>query len=167
MDDALNQALAELKDIHLPNPISFWPIAPGWYVLLALVLVLLSLVLRQVLRFRQRQQPKQQALKMLGSYQAEYEKSHNHQMIGAHISELLKRVALVYFPRSQVAGLEGDRWLEFLDSTSKEKRFKTLRFELLELPFSPSGQTDKQVNMSALFEATRLWIKERRKPCSN
>jgi flagellar biosynthesis/type III secretory pathway M-ring protein FliF/YscJ len=51
-----------LHDIHLPEPISFfWPLAPGWWLLLAFVLVLI-LVSIWILRFRKRNAAKRFAL---------------------------------------------------------------------------------------------------------
>jgi len=43
MDPALQeQLLQQLNDIAAPNAISWWPLAPGWWLLI--ILVLLSLV---------------------------------------------------------------------------------------------------------------------------
>ncbi|MDD9890866.1 MAG: DUF4381 domain-containing protein, partial [Gammaproteobacteria bacterium] len=33
------ELLAQLADIHLPGEISYWPPAPGWWVLAALLLL--------------------------------------------------------------------------------------------------------------------------------
>ena len=32
--------LSALKDIHLPEGVSLWPLAPGWYVIIILLLEL-------------------------------------------------------------------------------------------------------------------------------
>lgn len=36
--------LAQLRDIHLPEPIGWWPLAIGWYILIALALFLASII---------------------------------------------------------------------------------------------------------------------------
>ena len=33
--EALNPQALTLRDIHLPEPISWWPIAPGWWIIIA------------------------------------------------------------------------------------------------------------------------------------
>ncbi|MBT3527943.1 MAG: DUF4381 domain-containing protein, partial [Porticoccaceae bacterium] len=42
--------LAELRGIHLPDPISWWPLAPGWWVLIVIFIAGLSWALRQLLK---------------------------------------------------------------------------------------------------------------------
>ena len=43
-----------LRGLHFPEPISWWPLAPGWWLLLAIFLVVLGLLLRSWLRRRAR-----------------------------------------------------------------------------------------------------------------
>ena len=58
----MNDPLQQLHDIQLPEPISTWPIAPGWIILLLLVLILLSAGIIY-LRRRQRQNQWRQAVR--------------------------------------------------------------------------------------------------------
>lgn len=160
--------LAQLKDIHLPEPIHWWPLAPGWYVVLA-VIVLFSLVVIGYISKRKRYAlPKKQALALLNTYKKEYEISSNAPLISSQIAELLKRVALVYFPRVQVAGMTGAEWLAFLNNTAKGVDFKSVQELLLELPFKKSELVAQNpIELTELFRNAELWIKQRGVPCSN
>lgn len=155
--------LAQLKDLHLPEAISWWPLAPGWYVVLLLsVLVLLGL--NYSLKKREnRFKAKNQALALLDSYQKEFELNCNAQTCSAQISELLRRVALVYFPRAMVASLHGQAWINFLNQTSKGIDFNPVQSLLLESPF----KTPREEDLIPLINRTRAWIKQRGLACSN
>ncbi|MFI4919262.1 MAG: DUF4381 domain-containing protein [Legionellales bacterium] len=160
---ANNNALAQLKDIHLPGPVSWWPLAPGWYVLLILALLLCLGLAGFFYKKGRHARPKKQALALLARYQQDYEREHNTQLTSARISQLLRRVALVYFPREQVAGLHGDAWVNFLNQTSNGLDFKPVQAMLLEAPF----QAVTTVSLKPLLTRAALWIKQRKVPCSN
>ena len=51
----INPQSLELRDIHLPEPISWWPIAPGWWLLLALILALIAFAFFARKRYLKRQ----------------------------------------------------------------------------------------------------------------
>jgi type II secretory pathway pseudopilin PulG len=112
---ANSNQLAQLKDIHLPEPIGWWPLALGWYILIGLLLIALLGSLVWIYRYYQQGRAKRQALRMLKDYVQRYQQDNNHQLMSARLSELLRRVALAYFPRSQVASLEGEAWIAFLN----------------------------------------------------
>ncbi len=155
--------LAQLKDIHLPTPIGWWPLAPGWYLLLALVLFLTIILAYAVYKRHRHALPKKQALLLLNNYQKQYEQEQNGTQTSAYISELLRRVALVYYPREHVASLHGEEWLKFLNKTGKGIDFNLVKDLLLDAPF----QTGKTMDLKPLFSTAQLWIKQRRVPCSN
>ena len=50
-----------LRDIHLPDPVSWWPPAPGWWLLFGLSLVLGGLLVWHRLRRRRREAAARQA----------------------------------------------------------------------------------------------------------
>ena len=93
--------LQNLHDIVVPQPVSFWPPAPAWYVVLGLVLMgILWLVGRSILRYR-RNAYRRAALAELQTLPADGPSA------APRIAALLKRTALAAFPREQVAGLTG------------------------------------------------------------
>jgi hypothetical protein len=155
--------LTQLKDIHLPQSITWWPLAPGWYVVL---LIIMFSIIGVVYFFHRRQLnalAKNQALELLKTYKEQYEKDRNAQQASARISELLRRVALVYYPRAEVASIHGNAWLEFLNQTSKGIDFNPVKSMLLDSPF----KTEETVNLNPLINRAQVWIKQRSVPCSN
>lgn len=155
--------LASLKDIHLPKAISWWPLAPGWYALILLVLFAVSMLIYFLYQRHQNALAKNKALQRLQQYKKAYEQEHNNPLASAQISELLKQVALVYYPRDEVAGLHGDEWILFLNQKSKGLNFTSLKAMLLESPF----KSEEHIDLAPLFRTSRLWIKQRGKPCLN
>ncbi len=155
--------LSELHDIHLPQPLSWWPPAIGWCLLsfLALLLVLFS-VYRAYKRYRANQ-AKREALYLWEKYYHSYQETLNTQQASANLSSLLRRVALAYYPRVEVAGLKGQAWTDFLTQCSKQINFQELQAFLLETPY----QSQSQLNAERLFQYTKQWIKERRVVCLN
>ncbi|MBA2710697.1 MAG: DUF4381 domain-containing protein [Tatlockia sp.] len=155
--------LAKLHDIHLPEAIGWWPLAEGWYLLFLLVLIIICLASYYANRFHKNGKAKREALRLLKIYEQEYHSGADSQTISMKISELLRRVALVYFPRKEVAGLQGQAWLNFLSQTSKKIDFNSIEEYLLALPYQPS----KNIDLKPLFCRARGWIKQRGKPCLN
>ncbi|MCW8409199.1 DUF4381 domain-containing protein [Legionella sp. PATHC035] len=155
--------LAQLKDIHLPTPIGWWPLAPGWYILMGLILFIAILLAYGAYKRHRHALAKKHALLLLNDYLKNYEKEQNSSLASARISELLRRVALVYYPRERVASLHGEEWLEFLNETSKGLDFNLVKDMLLAAPF----KTGETMDLKPLFTTAQLWIKQRRVPCSN
>ncbi len=112
--------LAALRDIHLPEPISWWPPAPGWW-LLSVGLILLVLLAWFSYRYYQRGAIKRAALNELNQIASHY-REQPHQLL-QQLSQLLRRVALVTQPRSSVAGLSEEAWLAFLDRFTDQQQF--------------------------------------------
>ena len=157
------QELATLRDIHLPEPISWWPIAPGWYLLILVLIAVIAILVYFVRCSYRNGQAKRKALELLHRYEQDYQREANSQLTSLRVSELLRRVALVYFPREEVAGLRGEAWLAFLTRTSKKIDFKALDDYLLVLPYQPA----EAIDLKPLFSKVKQWIKQRGKPCSN
>lgn len=158
-----SQQLSKLHDIQLPAPISWWPMAPGWYLLILLGLLLIAFLFYRTRRHYLHGLAKRQALQLIENLEQENQRERNSQLSSMKVSELLRRVALVYFPREEVASLQGEAWLAFLSKNSKGIDFSELRPYLLELPYQPA----KDIDLQPLFRGAKAWIKQRGAPCSN
>ncbi len=108
--------LAGLRDIHLPGPVSFWPPAPGWWLLLAaLVLVLVGAWLHARRRGRSLRRA---ALAELDGLETAYAAEPDAPALARGLSALVRRVALAGFGAGRVASLRGAAWSRFLCETS-------------------------------------------------
>lgn len=154
---AETKLLEQLKDIQLPPLISWWPLAPGWYGLILLVMI--SIITFALGRYYyNKTRIKREALKILKNYEQQYFiTAGDSQLISAKLSELLRRVALAYFPRSEVARLYGHEWLTFLNRTGKNIDFESVGESLLLLPY----QTKQNADLSPLFYCVKSWICQR------
>ena len=104
-----------LRDIHLPSSIAWWPPAPGWWIVLA---VIVSLSVLGIFLYRRKQRRKMfvAATQEFENIQHHYTDNQNVQLLAKALSIWLRRVCLSFYPRADVAALTGTAWLEFLDS---------------------------------------------------
>ena len=156
---SVENPLVNLKDIHLPPPVSFSPPAPGWWILA--VLLISSLFIGGVLFYRQhkKRKPKTEALRILKDLQILYQNSKDEVVSLRNLSNLLRRTALTFYDNDEVASLQGSSWLEFLDKTGKTKEFsqgagKVLGNEVFQQKVNP--------DMNALFPLVKKWISSSR-----
>jgi hypothetical protein len=163
------QSLEQLKDIHLPNPIGWWPIAWGWYLLGLLIITLLATLSYCIWKYYKRTGAKREALTLLKQYFQTYKAERNCQSSSAQVSELMRRVALAYFPREEVASLQGEAWIAFLNNHSKTVNFAPIKELILELPYRTKVLASNTPNpdLTPLFTCAKAWIKQRGKLCSN
>lgn len=116
-----NNLLQQLKDIHNPSAISWWPLAPGWYLLALLLLLVLATI--GYYSFRRYQNIKRlQLIKQTINDLKLRIKSRDPKVI-SDCSKLIRRVALMKYPREKVAGITGEAWLRFLDETGDTQQF--------------------------------------------
>lgn len=135
--------LAQLRDIHLPDPVSAWPPGPGWWVLAAVVLLLLAATVVWALRRHRRNAWRRSAQAALLSAHADWRESGDRSAYLQAVNSILKRTALARFPRADVASLNSQRWDAFLDQQWRkppEQGFSDLGFGVL--AYRPQGETD-------------------------
>lgn len=90
---ALPQDGPKLRDIHLPAPPSWWPPAPGWWVLAALVLLALAIGVWIWRRHRRVISQRQRVLREVDRLAEQHRLDSDQAALAIGLHQLLRRVA--------------------------------------------------------------------------
>ena len=146
--------LDQLKDIHLPSEISWWPLAIGWWIVAFIAFVLTILLLVLFKRYKQKKQ-------RLNLAMDPFEQLSNDQSLSPQdwlneLSILLRRIAINVNGRNDVAGLVGNDWLSYLDRSGNTQAFTQGAGKVLAVqPYQPAVEYDRE----AITEISRSWLK--------
>ncbi|MBC7191901.1 DUF4381 domain-containing protein [Marinobacter sp.] len=150
--------LSQLRDIHLPDPGGFWPPAPGWWVLTALLLAALVFLAIRLLRRWQRQRWKKAALAELERLAGQ---PRGNERWFAALNEILKRSAMACYPDQYPQTLSGEQWTAFLIDTWPDNQEPPRA--LLACMVQASWQPDTPCPADEALAVARFWI--RRQSC--
>lgn len=149
--------LEQLADIHLPDRVSWWPLAPGWWILLALICMTAAGV------WLWRRHKAQNFYRTIAQHQlagiyADLQQTQNAAAYLQALSLLLRRTALTAHPHSFNAAIKGKDWLQWLDDTcpALSKKFSgDIGQPLLRSAYEKNPQLD----ISELHQLSSEWIK--------
>jgi len=106
--------LAQLKDIHLPSQLeSGWP-ALGMLLIVVVSIVCISAALVYFYYYKKQRKVQKQLIAELKNINLSAAQALNLS------NQILKKAALHYYSRQEVANLHGLSWLQFLDTQLKE-----------------------------------------------
>ncbi|MFO7285663.1 MAG: DUF4381 domain-containing protein [Gammaproteobacteria bacterium] len=139
MDPSIDYSALPLRDIHLPEPVSWWPPAPGWWVLLAFGLAVLVFALYR----RHRERGRRAALAAIDRIVADLRAGADPAESLREMSIVLRRFAMSVAADGEarmVPGLVGRSWLEYLDRHGGGEAFRRGPGRLLaDAPYRPGG----------------------------
>lgn len=145
---SLVDLLNMLEPTPEPAPVSMFPQTWGWLALAVMLLGFVVLVSVLFVRRRRANAYRHHALAELA----------NPDITSAKVAEILRRTALVAYPRKQVAGIHGDDWLNFLSQTSDDNSFlSNIGQTLIDAPYK-----DLPPNR-ALTQLARHWVKSHKR----
>lgn len=154
---------SRLHDIEELDPVSIWPLATGWWLVIASIVVLLVLVIA----LRRWQPNWQRYLPRYGwSRDAARELTELREQIGHadvkaltdQFSELLRRIAIARCGRDHCAGLHGERWLSWLSAHDPNGfDWRERGRVLLELPYAPPDAAQRRPELNDLIDAALTW----------
>ena len=160
--------LAALRGIHTPDPIGLWPLAPGWWGLVAVVVM--ATIATAVIVKRRRASLARRASRELDAIAR---RGLDLQGLATQVSELLRRVALVRFGHV-AASLHGRSWQDFLsEHAPRSRRGRTVAGALAGdvghlialAPYAPPSFADQEaarIGCDQLVAAARAWIRGNR-----
>lgn len=157
----MNKTIAEasldnLHDIIVPNAVGFFPLAPGWNVVICLLLTLLMYLAWKKYKHHRATLYKYEALKELDAY-AKESKSNALALLA-----LAKRVGMAAYGRQRIAKLSGDKWWHFMEAHSEVILSKDLRAEMDKLLYSTGYALHGKV-YDDILQSVTLWVKTHRK----
>ena len=158
---ALTDQTLELRDIHLPEPISWWPIAPGWWMIVAsAILVFIVFFISRKIYLSRRL--KREISAELETIKQQFQATQDKSQLAKSLSVLLRRACITYYPSRHIAGLTGRDWLSYLDSTmansAAAKKFHSdIGQTLLDAPYLPEG-TELDYDAQALIQLCQSWL---------
>jgi hypothetical protein len=156
MNPALDPSQLGLRDIHLPDAISWWPLAMGWWMIVAAALVVALVVIVRYARLW-RHRAAQRALRdTIAAIQSGADPSD----CALDASTILRRFAMTMAADGkEIAGLVGNAWLDYLDSRWDRSEFTGDSGQLLLWsPYQPPRGPAPEESL-ALCELCMDWVK--------
>lgn len=148
----MDENLPELRDIHLPLDVSPFPIAYGWWLILAGII--LVVLMAQFALYVRRYSKSRYALKLLRNVS-----TLNAVYAAQQMSEILRRICVLKY--KEAAALPGKEWLNFLNQHSKNKLNGNAAELLLNAPYIPDdSQTYSSEDAEKLRNYCQSWIGE-------
>jgi len=158
--ESLTNRLHDIQDL---DPAGIWPLAAGWWLIIASIVLVVLLVIA----VRRWQLDWRRYLPRYGwSREAARELAIVRERIGhgdakkqvARLSELLRRIAIARCGRLSCAGLHGESWLDWLAEHDPEGFDWRIRGRLLlEIPYAPPGELDQPSELCNLVDAALVW----------
>jgi len=146
-----------IKDIHLPEAISWWPLAIGWWLLIVFCIAAMIIFIIGFKRKSHKNNLKNKALslrKQVMSELVEIQKVPDDRVFLEQLSALLKRVAITQHGKD-IAGLSGQHWLQFLDQQWDLHIFsKGIGQVMADLPYQKNPEFDRHM----LLRISKNWL---------
>jgi len=147
-----------LRDIALADSVSGWPPALGWWLLLALILLLAGVAWWGYRRY-QNLALKRAVLAEFSALEVRFKLESELQPLLAELSIFLRRVclSLPVYRYAECAGLQGEAWLKFLDRALTSNEFENgVGRLLLQAPYAP--RLANHLELDELLPLLRRWL---------
>lgn len=151
----MQQQLEALRDITLPDPVGWWPLATAWWVLIAMIICTLTGMI--IYRIRRRRSVGFVALNELSALRAKAAQT-NIVELASELSVLLRRVAM-RISSPQTGALNSAEWVIYLTQGKQGMAAETAEF-LAQAPYAPTdAPAETAPKAPYLLDVAELWIR--------
>lgn len=143
-----------LRDVHLPPPVGWWPLAPGWWIVLGLCGLALAVAVWALL-WRQRTRLRRLGLLRLREIATTSQESSSQAHFAAGLSVLCRQLALAC-DGENAAALTGPAWCTHLDALVPGSTFFTagLGGQIFEAAYRPLPTLPR----AEILQGLEYWI---------
>ena len=145
----------ELRDIHLPDASLWWPPAPGWWIGLLLILLLLWLLPR-LLRWLRHKPAKRLSLQELERIRRGYKEGQSEIAVLRDVTTLLRRVVISYYGRDYNAAFTGSQWIDQVQQLAPGAGFNGQQLQLLA---HDRYRAQCEFDVDALLQSLEQWLR--------
>ena len=155
MDEQLQKILHEqLRDVHLPEAISWWPLSIGWWFLIGLALCVLSYALIRILQHLKRNRYRKLASRELRSHFKIWQSNKDASSYIQSANDVLKRCVISFQPMA--AKISGKPWTDILDLHSKTPFSEQTKIALAEAAY----QAMPNIDVSSVHQELCQWLSQ-------
>lgn len=118
MPSDTSNLLQQLRGLHLPEAVSWWPMAIGWWLVIICTVLVVSIVIRKLINKRNRDQYRKVALLQLNQFYLTWQQDANSSHYLQSANAILTRIVRHLETKSDKpqASLSGSHWGVVLNS---------------------------------------------------
>ncbi len=158
LDPLTKVALESLKDIAVPQPVSWMLQTWGWALVAALVALAIVAILNNRLRLYRANAYRREALGLLDGVEEKLADPARRDQALRDLAEMLKRTALAGWGRADVAALSGAAWVAFLEKHGDGRDGHALGALLDDCEYR-NGSSAVTLTSDDVVSAARSWIR--------
>jgi hypothetical protein len=148
----------DLGTIIEPEPVAFTFNTIGWQVLFLILFIGIVSIIYKIYQNYQHNKYRRNAIQSIEKIATTFE---NNQVNGIiETLFILKKTALQTFSREEVASLNGEKWLDFLDQKAKHTNFKAYKNLVAHVVYKNEMNFDNDFNKNTFISMSKTWIKE-------
>lgn len=153
--------MEDLRDIQGLDQVTAWPLAIGWWLVIAIAVVALGIFLWQLFKlYKYRRSWQYQSFLTLQNIEEDC-KQEEHKMALQKLAIELRFIAMQYNEREKCAGLIGQPWLEWLHQHDPQKfPWQEKGVLLVKAQYMPELTDTDCAQIYNLIQAAKGWVRK-------